>query len=60
MNIADVSALGVGYLAGLCSGIFYDLNSLKLLQRQHKVYSPNLENGHSMDEYYSTWLSLVK
>lgn len=53
IGIADVSALGAAYLAGLQQKIYKDLNHLQRLNKQKKVYQP-IENN-KMKEYYNGW-----
>jgi glycerol kinase len=54
IGIADVSALGAAYMAGLGSGIFKDLQQLKWLQHDKVVYTPG-ENREKVNRYYAGW-----
>jgi glycerol kinase len=53
IGIADVSALGAAYLAGLRKGIFESIEYLSQLNADKKIYQP-MENNE-MKAYYSGW-----
>ncbi|GGF33026.1 FGGY family carbohydrate kinase [Echinicola rosea] len=57
VGIADVSALGAAYLAGLKAGIFQDLSHLQQLQQKHQTIS----NGQrdSIKVAYAGWQKAV-
>jgi glycerol kinase len=53
----DVSALGAALLAGLKSGVYPNMESLKLLQTEKKYRQPI--NSNKAHEEYQGWLQLV-
>ena len=53
----DVSALGAALLAGLKSGVYPNMESLKLLQTEKKYRQPI--NSNKAQEVYQGWLKLV-
>jgi glycerol kinase len=57
IGMADVSALGAAYLAGLHLHIFKDLEHLQKLQTETKSIFP-LENDN-MDKWYEGWKTAV-
>ena len=58
MGIADISALGAAYLAGLKAGIYKDLEQLKLFNIDKMVYNPN-KNQESTLMNYEGWRTLL-
>ena len=59
ISIADVSALGAAYIAGLQGGIFKDLEALKELNHQQRRYLPG-DNKEKAQLYYQGWLEAIK
>jgi glycerol kinase len=53
-SMQDVSALGAGLLAGLKAGVFENIEALKNLQPDKKVYSPSA-NASSVEKAYAGW-----
>jgi glycerol kinase len=51
IGIADVSALGAAYMAGLCAGVFKDLDQLKSLHQEKVVFTPG-NHQEKAKEYY--------
>lgn len=58
IGIADVSALGAAYLAGLQCGIFAGIESLRSLHRDKKIYQP--AGDEKTKEYYAGWKKAVR
>ncbi|GAB3947194.1 glycerol kinase GlpK [Spirosoma harenae] len=58
-SMADVSALGTAYLAGLKTGIFNDLDHIKQLNEEKSVVSPT-ENQVLTKEAYAGWQSAIR
>ena len=54
-GIADVSALGAAYLAGLQSGIFKDLDHLKQLTGDPVAFSPVAGRKDNVLAWYKGW-----
>lgn len=57
IGIADVSALGAAYLAGLQKKIFGSLDQLQQLNVESKIYQP-VENA-KIKEYYKSWQKAI-
>ena len=59
IGIADVSALGAAYLAGLQSGIFADIDQLKQLSTDEQAYSPgpDVQSTHAS---YEGWQKAIQ
>ncbi|HZY80207.1 MAG TPA: glycerol kinase GlpK [Cyclobacteriaceae bacterium] len=58
IGMADVSALGAAYLAGLKSGVFENIEALTRLNPDIKVYQPKA--NHRMNAYCLGWQKAVK
>jgi len=58
IGIADVSALGAAYLAGLQKGFFENMEYLSQLNTDKKIYQPM--GNDKMKEYYSGWKKAMK
>lgn len=58
IGIADVSALGAAYLAGLQAGVYKDLEQLKTLSSDKSVTLPQPDK--KMKQNYSGWQNAVK
>ncbi|MEI9921953.1 MAG: glycerol kinase GlpK [Bacteroidota bacterium] len=56
LGVADVSALGAAYLAGLKSGLFKDLDLLSRLSTAPKIYQPKNDAG----KFYAGWQNAIK
>jgi len=59
VGIADVSALGAAYMAGLQSGLFKDLEALKEINHPQRRYIPG-DKRVLVQEYYKGWQEAVK
>lgn len=59
IDIADVSALGAGYLAGLRSGVYKSLEHLKTLNQSSRSTMARDDN-ESVMEAYQAWKRYVK
>ena len=59
MGMADVSALGAAYLAGLGSGIYESLDSLKTLNPPNKIFRPGTE-ARVVAASYQGWLRAIE
>jgi len=57
IGIADVSALGAAYLAGLQKGIFENIEYLSRLNTGTKIYQP--VSNDKMREYYEGWKKVI-
>ena len=44
-RMAETTALGAAYLAGMKAGIWPDKNALRGLQREEEIFLPNMEDG---------------
>ena len=51
MGMEEVSALGAAYLAGLEYGVFKNIEQLKNLNFQYKIFSPGKEREKVMHSY---------
>ena len=58
MEIADVSALGAGYLAGLYAGVYKSINELKTFN-QDSTSTRAGENSAKVKGYYNGWKKLI-
>ncbi len=56
LGVADVSALGAAYLAGLKSGMFQNIDILRSLPSRPKVYQPKT----NVDHLYAGWQKAIK
>lgn len=56
IGIADVSALGAAYLAGLHTGIFKSLDQLTQLSNEKKVYEPS---GQILEHSIEGWRNAI-
>lgn len=54
IGMPDVSALGAAYLAGLQTGLYENIESLKLLNANKKIYTPS-KNTTKVVEDYKGW-----
>jgi len=52
----DISALGAAYMAGLSAGLFTDVDSLRTLNSEKKVFTP----GAEVAGYYEGWRDAVR
>lgn len=59
IELADVSALGAAYIAGLEGGLFKDLESLKEINHQQRRYIPG-DKRVLAQEYYKGWQEALK
>jgi glycerol kinase len=59
IGIADVSALGAAYLAGLQAGIFQDLGQLEQLEAAAQTYSPG-PVAHMAHAAYEGWKRAIQ
>ncbi len=59
LGLADVSALGAFYIAGLQAGIFKDLEALKEISHQQRRYIPGDRRVLAQD-YYKGWLDAIQ
>lgn len=57
IGIADVSALGAAYLAGLESGVFKSIEDLRNLQQKRTTYTPS--NEGKVQLYYEGWKKAI-
>ncbi|HGY57099.1 MAG TPA: glycerol kinase [Caldithrix abyssi] len=48
-HMAETTALGAAYLAGLKAGIWPDKNALRGLQREEETFLPKMDNGARQD-----------
>ena len=53
-TIADVSALGAAYLAGLCAGVYKSIDELKELSADHSMVLPDNHNT-AIRDFYEGW-----
>ncbi|MFY7887813.1 MAG: FGGY family carbohydrate kinase [Spirosomataceae bacterium] len=51
IGIADVSALGAAYVAGLKSGLYTDFEQLKQLNNHITTVNPSTERGYALEAY---------
>jgi glycerol kinase len=51
IGIADVSALGAAYVAGLKSGLYTDFEQLKQLNNHITTVNPSTEIGYALEAY---------
>jgi glycerol kinase len=58
IGIADVSALGAGYLAGLQQNIFKDFYHLSQLNNEKKVMQPSC--NEKVNVWHEGWLNAIK
>jgi len=58
-GIADVSALGAAYLAGLQCGVFKDLDHLKQLTGDRVSFSPAIDK-EKVQHWYQGWKEAIK
>jgi len=58
IGLADVSALGAAYLAGLQQKIFSDFNDLSQLQKERKIVEPS--GDHRTTAWYKGWQQIVR
>jgi glycerol kinase len=54
-GMADVSAVGAAYLAGLKAGVFADIDALTQLRSTPKVYQPRT----NVDKFYAGWQNAI-
>ena len=54
----ETTALGVAYLAGLCSGYFSSMQEIKSIHNYQAIYSPKMKQK-TMEEKYNGWLKAV-
>ena len=59
IGIEEVSALGAGYLAGLESGVFANIEALQALSKNHKRFVPGAEQVKVLKEH-DAWEQDVK
>jgi len=59
LQLADVSALGAAYIAGLQGGIFKDFEALKEINHPQRRYIPG-DKRVIVQEYYKGWQEAVK
>jgi len=57
IGIADVSALGAAYLAGLQQKVFKDLHHLQQLQTEKKILHPSCDN--KVQQWYKGWQNAI-
>ena len=57
IGIAEVSALGAAYLAGLKQGVYRDLEHLTQLQTERKISNPSVND--KMSEWYEGWKNAI-
>ena len=53
IGMPDVSALGAAYLAGFSAGVYRDLDHLKQLNTEKKIYQPS--GDERWQSYYCEW-----
>jgi glycerol kinase len=58
-SIAETTALGVAYLAGLQAGVFESLEHIAELWHQDKLFTPNMSKAER-DRLYASWQQGVK
>ncbi len=58
IGMADVSALGAAYLAGLKAGIFKSLDHLKTLNKDKTFIHPNADTA-DIKRWYQGWQSAI-
>lgn len=58
IGIADVSALGAAYLAGLQCGIYASTDELALLNTNKKTFKPRA--GNTKQAYYGEWKKIIE
>jgi glycerol kinase len=59
MQIADVSALGAGYLAGLQAGVYNSINELKTLN-QESTSTQSGNESEKVKKWYEGWKKMIK
>ena len=59
IGIADVSALGAAYMAGLAAELFKDLASLKEINHIQRRYIPG-DKREKVQKYYQGWREALK
>ncbi len=55
----ESTAIGAAFLAGLHVGVWKDLDEIRALRLDDKVFYPNLSN-HASDEFYFRWKRAVE
>ncbi len=58
-GISDVSALGAAYMAGLKAGVYQDIDSLKSLKSDVKLFTAG-EDREKVKQYYTGWQEAVR
>ncbi|MEQ8472868.1 MAG: glycerol kinase GlpK [Marinoscillum sp.] len=58
IKIADVSAMGAGYLAGLSAGIYSGIDQLKTFNLEATT-TESREQTHQVKAYYEGWLKII-
>ena len=58
-SIAEISALGSAFMAGLATGFWTDINEIKSLRLTDKTYNAKLEK-ETVDKLYEGWKLAVK
>ncbi|ALS96972.1 glycerol kinase GlpK [Lacimicrobium alkaliphilum] len=58
-SIAETTALGVAYLAGLQAGVFKSLEQIATLWQQDKLFTPKMAKAER-DRLYASWQQGVK
>ena len=59
IGMADVSALGAAYLAGLKVGVFKSIDQLKELNKERVCYHPDKDKD-SVNKSYAGWQTAIK
>lgn len=59
IGMSDVSALGAAYLAGLKAGVYVNIDALRNLNTEKKVYSPVADTAKA-NEAYNGWCKAIK
>lgn len=58
-SVSETTALGAAYLAGLKTGFYESLRSIKASQKIIKTYEPNMP-AERIKELYNGWLKAIK
>ena len=59
IGLAEVSALGAAFIAGLKTGIFTDLDHLEKLTSQRTTVEPKRNNGN-VNRWHAGWLAVIE
>ncbi|MCH5597804.1 FGGY family carbohydrate kinase [Niabella ginsengisoli] len=57
--MADVSALGAAYMAGLATGVFKDIKALRNLKVDKELLNPS-NNVQKTQQWYEGWINIIE